>query len=187
MALALSVENLDELPEAIHSLYVEKDGKFVLDVDGGVPDVAGLKAAIQAERDHAKKAEKIQKEFEAKYKDIDPDKYKEFLTKAEQAEEDRLKIEGNFQQIEEKKMALQNAAHQKLLDDKDALLQAAEFKSKQYANSALEGFISVGMAGAGIHTFATDEAIENAKKIFTLDEYGDVVALDSDGDPLFDE
>jgi len=34
MALAMVVDTLDSLDDAIKPLYIEKDGKFVLDVDG---------------------------------------------------------------------------------------------------------------------------------------------------------
>ena len=34
MALSMSLENLDELSDDLKALYIEKDGKFVLDVEG---------------------------------------------------------------------------------------------------------------------------------------------------------
>lgn len=65
MALKLIVEKLDEVPETSRSLYVEKDGKFVLDVEGGMEDVAGLKSALAAERQARKDAERAAKAKEA--------------------------------------------------------------------------------------------------------------------------
>lgn len=47
--LKLVVEKLDDIEESSRGLYVEKDGKFVLDVDG-VEDTSGLKSALQKER-----------------------------------------------------------------------------------------------------------------------------------------
>ena len=47
MALQFKVSSLDAVPEALRAAYVQKDGSFVLDVDGGlVPesDMKGLKA-----------------------------------------------------------------------------------------------------------------------------------------------
>lgn len=49
MALALTVDAVDTLPENVRPLYVQKDGKFHLDVDG-LPDVTGLKTALEKER-----------------------------------------------------------------------------------------------------------------------------------------
>lgn len=52
MPLELVVEKVDALPEAVRGLYVERDGKFHLDVNG-VPDVKGLQTALQSERERA--------------------------------------------------------------------------------------------------------------------------------------
>lgn len=48
MALAPVVDSLDSIPEAVRGAYVEKEGKFVLDVE--MPDVSGLKKALESER-----------------------------------------------------------------------------------------------------------------------------------------
>jgi len=47
-----------EIPEGVASFYVEKDGKFVLNVDGGFEDVTGLKSALTSERSLRETAEK---------------------------------------------------------------------------------------------------------------------------------
>lgn len=56
MPLPLVADTLDAIPEPLRSAYVEKDGKYHLDAD--VPDVSGLKAAIQKEREDRRKVEK---------------------------------------------------------------------------------------------------------------------------------
>jgi hypothetical protein len=48
MALALIVDSLDAIPEALRSAYVPDGDKFKLDAD--VPDVTGLKRALESER-----------------------------------------------------------------------------------------------------------------------------------------
>jgi hypothetical protein len=56
MALQFKVSDLNTVPEALRSLYVQKDNVFVLDVEGGVvpeSDIEGLKktnVAIKAEK-----------------------------------------------------------------------------------------------------------------------------------------
>jgi hypothetical protein len=49
MPLALVVDKIDAVPEALRSEYTEKDGKFHLNVEG-LEDTTGLKSALQAER-----------------------------------------------------------------------------------------------------------------------------------------
>ncbi|MCB5411788.1 hypothetical protein [Pseudogemmobacter faecipullorum] len=62
MALKTVVETLDGLDEAVKALYVEKDGKHILDLDGidTHPEVANLKSAYERV-----KAEKVSLKTEA--------------------------------------------------------------------------------------------------------------------------
>lgn len=55
MTLKYQLEKTDGLDEAIKALYTEKDGKFVLDVEGVEPveAVNGLKTALVKERENA--------------------------------------------------------------------------------------------------------------------------------------
>ena len=63
MALKLSVDKLDDVEENLRSLYVEKDGKFSLAVDG-IEDTSALKEALRKERKRADDAEKQRKAWE---------------------------------------------------------------------------------------------------------------------------
>lgn len=78
MALKLTLDNLDGLNEAQAALYVERDGKFHLDVDG-IEDTSGLKSALEKER-------QARRDFEKKYgalKDVDPEEYARLKKEAE--------------------------------------------------------------------------------------------------------
>ncbi|MEI4473566.1 hypothetical protein [Frigidibacter sp. MR17.24] len=74
MPLKYQLASLDEADEAVRALYKEKDGKFVLDLDGGPQseDVTGLKAKVaelmgetKAEREKRQALEAKQAEDEA--------------------------------------------------------------------------------------------------------------------------
>lgn len=84
MALKAILASLDGIDDATKALYVEKDGKFVLDVetvDGfSLEDVNGLKTALGKERTRADKAEGLI----GKFKDLDPDKARAALTELEE-------------------------------------------------------------------------------------------------------
>jgi hypothetical protein len=61
------LDTLDGLDEAIAALYVEQDGKYRLDVDGGFKtheEINGLTTALNKERDARSKLEKQVKKFE---------------------------------------------------------------------------------------------------------------------------
>jgi hypothetical protein len=179
MALALSVDSLDGLPDAIHSLYVEKDGKFVLDVDG-VPDVTGLKTALESERAIAKAEAKAKKELEARFNGVDPDKYKEFLAKAEKAEEEKMILEGKQEELANKKLELRDAEWKKQIALKDAELESINSKVASLKEKALSEQIRSGINGA-FHAMANDDAVLVAMTMFKLDDNGNAVMYDSDG------
>lgn len=66
------LDSLDGLDETAAKEYTEKDGKFVLKLEGfEVEDTKGLKSALQKERDRANAAEKAVKDEAKKRKDAD--------------------------------------------------------------------------------------------------------------------
>ncbi len=108
--LAAVLDSLDGVPEELQSLYVEEDGKFVLDADvEGHPKAGALKRALDRERRRAKDAEdRIPDGF-------DPDRWAQLLALEEEAQKGRLtdkqreefdnlkgQLEGQFQKRAEK-------------------------------------------------------------------------------------
>lgn len=102
------LENLDGVQEALHELYEEKDGKFILKVEGieDHPSVAALKnghANAKRERNEAKTKiadlERKLAKFEGLPDDFDPDEYERV-----KAELDELKANPNpkEQEIEQR-------------------------------------------------------------------------------------
>jgi hypothetical protein len=117
MALKAIIKTLDGLSEDVASLYVEKDGLFVLDLDGVEehPSVANLSKTLKAERADRKSFEKKFKTLESqitgldldRLKEIDPDDYAsklELLEKYENDEKQRktqkLKDEKAWEKLE---------------------------------------------------------------------------------------
>jgi len=180
MALALSVDSLDGLPDAIHSLYVEQDGKYVLDVDGGVPDVTGLKTALESERAIAKAESKAKKELEARYNGVDPDKYKEFLAKAEKAEEEKMILENRHEELANKKLELRDAEWKRQLSSKEQELEEERKRVDSYKARALDDQIRAAINGK-VHDKAVKGALLEARTMFVLDEKGNAVMLDEEG------
>ena len=84
MALKAILASLDGIDDAVKAFYVEKDGKFILDVETvegfALEDVSGLKTALGKERTARENAERLT----AAFKDIDPAKAKEALAKVEE-------------------------------------------------------------------------------------------------------
>ncbi|XBT42127.1 hypothetical protein ABNP32_16050 [Pseudomonas viridiflava] len=68
MTLKFQLDSLEGVEESVAALYVEKDGKFVLGIDG-LPqqeDVTGLKAKVEELLGEKKAAEKARREAEEK-------------------------------------------------------------------------------------------------------------------------
>uniref|UniRef100_UPI003F58F74D hypothetical protein n=1 Tax=Pseudomonas purpurea TaxID=3136737 RepID=UPI003F58F74D len=64
--LKFQLDSLDGVDEPVRALYTEKDGKFVLDIEG-LPqpeDVSGLKNQLQTLLDETKEAKRQKKEAE---------------------------------------------------------------------------------------------------------------------------
>lgn len=67
MGLQYAVEDLNDLDEALHSLYEQEGDRYILRVDG-IPqpeDTSGLKSKVQQLMDEAKEAKRKAKELEA--------------------------------------------------------------------------------------------------------------------------
>ena len=66
MTLKFQLDTLEGVDESVQSMYIEKDGKFVLNIEG-MPkpeDVSGLKSKVQELLDEKKAADKARKEAE---------------------------------------------------------------------------------------------------------------------------
>lgn len=185
--LPLEVESLDKVPEPQRGLYVEKDGKYRLDVDG-VEDVTGLKNSLNAAREDAKREKEKARQLAEKYKDVDPEKYKQMIDQLENGEDAKLLKEGGIDKVIERRTEKIRQAHDKALGELKAAHEqesgALKTKLSKYEKRVLADHIRAAAAKAQMHPSAVDDAILNAQQIFTLDEEANAVALDEDGKPI---
>ena len=101
MGLELIIDSLDKVDETIKGLYIEQDGKFMLDVMGMKkhPSIVNLQGAIGKERDARKLSDKSLKEMKdltdgldlESLKGIDPEKYTKALDSLEKFKSDEKK------------------------------------------------------------------------------------------------
>lgn len=150
MALKPILDKLDDAPEAQRSLYVEKDGKFVLDVDGGFEDVAGLKSALEKERQARRDAERA-----AKTKENEEEARKSAAEKAEmerKGEWDKLR-----QTVEAEKAALAKERDTAMEGLKSTLIKAhvnaaiAEHKGNRHLAKLVEDQFEAILSPDGNH------------------------------------
>lgn len=176
--LKTELESLDGLDDSLKGLYVEHDGKFVLDAD--IPDVGALKSALDKERKAAREAEAKRKAFEDKYSGIDPDKYAELLKKFEEDENSKLTIEERVAKASEKAVA----AAQKEIAAAKAQAEAEHKKALAFQGRVLDDAIRKAATDAGLHKHAIDDALFRGRVMFSLDDNGNAIQRDADGNPV---
>lgn len=170
MALALTIEKLDGIDPAIAALYVEKDGKFTLDVEG-LEDTSALKAALkEANREAAERRKALEK-----LKDVDPEEYQRLKAEAADRETKKLTEAGEFDKLREKwakEQADKDAEWVKKLAEKDALL-STHVKDSQVRNAALK---------AGVIPEDIEDVMIITAKHFKLADDGALQVLDNRGE-----
>jgi len=97
MKLRALVESLDDVPEQFRSLYTKTEEGHVLDLDD-----KDFKSKIDEFRGNNRKQKKDLEALQGtldKYKDVDPEKYREAQEKLKKIEEKKLLDEGEFDKL----------------------------------------------------------------------------------------
>lgn len=163
--------DLDALPEATRSLYAEKDGKFVLDVEGGLAnptELHELKTKVAEFRDNNLVLTKKVTDLEplvTKFKDVDPDEYKTL-----KAEHEKLKGKG-VKGADDLQAAIDAAvtAATKPITEKLAAEEQARLKAQREADQArFRELVSADATKAGVTPKSLRHVIREAEEKFEL-------------------
>lgn len=166
MALKAIVTKLDEVPEESRALYTEKDGVFVLDIEGieSHPGAKALKNALDREKaERVKRQETIdalKKDAEA-FKDLDPEKARDALAKVAEIEDKKLISEGKIDELVEAKVERMRA-------DFDAQIKAKDGTIAELTGSSDK--LTHELADIKIFSAIRDEALANGAKSEALDD-----------------
>lgn len=157
MALKAFYATQDEIPEALREHYVERDGKYVLDAEG-VEDTTGLKRALERER-------KAAQDLAAKYKGIDPEKYKAAVEKLEALEDKQLIDEGKVEE-------LLKVRTERMRQDYDQRLATVTQEHQSMTTKLSELLIDNGIKDAAIkhkvRQTAVTDALLRGRQVFKL-------------------
>ena len=169
------VAKLDDVPEAYRSVYVEKDGGFVVDPakleELEIDDKAELAGALENER---KETKRLKGEV-TKYQGIDPDRAREAQRKLDELEAKELMDKGEFDRLLKKRsdeFDAREADYRTQLADRDARLEHFELITP----------VKAAALAAGVLPEDLDDVVDINKKRFRREE-GKIVILDKDGDP----
>ena len=177
MSLKRKYAGKEEIPQGLEKFYVEQDGAFTLDLEGGFKtddDVANVKKALDKERADHKAAKEQLKKFEG----IDPE-----AMKAEREEFEELKAKGG--KIDEAAVEARIKARferdasklQQQLAEREQTI--AQFNAERKANSVKDSLRSAA-SKLKVRKEAEDDVLARAG-MFELDAEGKVITKDGCG------
>jgi hypothetical protein len=179
VALALVVEDINSVPEALRGEYAQKDGKYHLNVDG-LEDTGGLKTALSSEREKARALEAQIRQWAKLGKK--PDEVEAMLESERKEKEAALLKAGKFDEVLAQHLG---AAKQ----ERDTAVTAAEAKAKSALDVARKAIVGNNVASALAKGKATAEGLTLLPRIlgdrikieFGEDGTETVAILDADG------
>lgn len=143
--LKFTVDSLDDVEETHRGLYAERDGKFVLTVEG-LPEPDGLKTALEKERELRKKYERQIKGWEKVGKT--PEEIADLVTQAEERARKKAEDEGDFQTLLQQHQAKWDKERTELQDELSAARDSE--RGTIIENSLLAALTKAGATEEGI-------------------------------------
>lgn len=182
MTLKARIKSLDDVPEALREFYTEKDGGFVLAVEGVVP-----KDRLDEFRDTNIDLKKQIDALTSKFGDIDPAKYRELIEKDQQQREKKLIDAGKVEELLTERTSAMKADFEK---QANALTKDRETLTRQLEGLVIDNGIRDAAAKAGVRSTAIDDVLLRGRSIFRLQD-GKAVPMEGDkpifgksGDPM---
>jgi len=190
MKRKITGEQWEKLSEELQALYKkEGDGNYYLEVDES--------DAIKAEKDKTKEfrtsniaLKKRVEEFEKKFGDIDPDKYKELEQKLQNIEDKKLLDEGEIDKLVEQKTERMvqdyEARIEALTTDNDRLNGELGTVKERLNSEVIDSRITKAVSDVGIvRKGAMKDIINRGRETWQLGDDGNPLATKSDGTPLY--
>lgn len=122
--------------------------------------------------------------FKGQFEGLDIGAVKGLLQKAGQDEETKLLAEGKIDEVFGKRTERLKAEHQKLFDAEKSRADKAEAYANKFKQSVVRGQIAQAFSAAQGLSEATDDITALALSQFSLDENGNAVAIDANGDVI---
>jgi hypothetical protein len=204
VAIKLSIENLEDVPEPLRAEYVKDGDVYRLQVDDAVP-----KQRLDEFRETNKAQRKKIEELEKRFNGIDPDEFKSLKQKYEGIEPEELErlrqelsefkktdgkekektkaeLEKQIKELHDKHvadLAKHTAAWEKEKADKDALLSA---RDRALSSALIENQIATLSNQNSVRPEALKDISARGKEVFHL-ENGVVVPYKPDGEKWFSD
>lgn len=195
MALRVSYAKKEEVPEALAALYVEKDGKWVLEVDGMVPsdDLATMKTRLDDFRSNNITLTEKLKGFDGK-KVLSQEEVEEFerLASQEQSIKDKKLIDaGKLDELLASRTEKMRTDFEKQIVSLNESLEKVKGISATHAGRLskvmVESEVGKILSKSGNRPIqgALDDIFSRAGSTWRTNEEGQLVALDVKGEPVY--
>lgn len=146
--------------------------------------VTGLKSKNSELLGKLKDATGKLSQFESQFEGLDLEAVKGLLSKAGQDEETRLLTEGKVDEVFNRRTERLRGEHDKQLKAASDRAEKAEAFVAKFQGKVLGDSVRAAALKAGALPEATDDIILRAKGVFTLNEEGEAVAVDGEGQPV---
>lgn len=178
------ISALTEVAEALRSEYEEKDGKFVLKLEGDYPPLLDANAKLVEFRDNNRalnsKVTKLETDLK-KFEGIDPQEHAALKVKVSELEKGGIKNQDDVSKAIKEAV---KAAVAPLEEDLRVRKESEAAAKAEAARERLENKLrEAGIAG-GIEERAISDFIARAQKVFKLID-GNIVPRKADNTPIF--
>lgn len=188
-----TVQSLDEVDEAFHSLYEkQEDGSYRLSVlkdytpNSDVEDTTGLKSALRKERENNSNYSKKIKSLEEKYAGFDLDEYNELLESKRQTEEEQAEKKGEWDRLKQQMLD----SHRQELSAKDQIISRLKTEIERHLIDA-EATAAINNANGNVkllqpHVKSSVKLVEEDDGTFKAQVIGadGTPRVDGEGNPL---
>lgn len=158
----------DEIPEALREHYTESNGKWVLNCEGAAPS-AKVDEFRQNNIELKKKLDR--------FKDVDPEKYRELLDREASFEAPRATDKTKVEELVAKRTAQMAADHDKALS---ATKADNESLRAELARLQIDGAVTSAASEFGLRSSASEDVISRARSVWRLGDDGKPVAMNGD-------
>lgn len=129
---------------------------------------------------------KTQTEQLKSFEGIDPERTREVLSKLEQDEDARLVAEGKLDEVVEKRVANMRKDYDGKYNELTSQLEKEQGQVKAYKSKAISAEIVKSGSAVGVIPSALNDIILRAQGQFDMDEKGNVIAVDQEGNAIYD-
>lgn len=148
--------------------------------------VAAQTAGLKANRDSVFSQLQTTKERLAKFGDIDPDTVSGLLDRFESQEEQELFKAGKLDTIVDKRVDKMRQKFETDLGKRDEELQLSQERQHKLEQRSIAAEITKAATEAGALPSALTDFVQRSRGNFALTEKGDVIAVDTEGNQIYD-